>query len=298
MNDESRTAFGPFLRQAREQRGVSLQQVAATTKISARVLDALERNDTSKLPGGLFSRSFVRAYAREVGLDPEETVSRFIEAFPPDTDDRASAATSRFVDVESFESGRRTAIVLLQILGLSLLVIVAVLVYRNMHPVVQVPAEPPPIPAPAETRSQGPTTIPAGVDVGAEAEPVGTIPAIDAPAQTQGAQSLPASPPPAGVPTGSAEPVAATPETPIAVSVLAGEECWLSLRVDGQKVVARNLRPGERVQFRARSVITLWAGNAGALTLTLNGKPARTLGARGEVVTKTITLDSLNTFFQ
>jgi len=73
--------FGGKLRQARERRGISLRQIAVSTKISVAALEALERNDISKLPGGIFSRSFVRSYAIEVGLDPDETVNDFLERF-------------------------------------------------------------------------------------------------------------------------------------------------------------------------------------------------------------------------
>ena len=65
------TDFGGKLRQAREGRGVSLSQIAAATKISVVSLEALERNDLSRLPGGIFSRAFVQSYAQEVGLDPD-----------------------------------------------------------------------------------------------------------------------------------------------------------------------------------------------------------------------------------
>ena len=61
MAKEPAVDFGTFLRQAREKRGVSLQQVSATTKISVRVLESLEKNDPRKLPGGIFSRAFVRS---------------------------------------------------------------------------------------------------------------------------------------------------------------------------------------------------------------------------------------------
>lgn len=73
--------FGGKLREARERRGVSLRQIAASTKIAVAALEALERNDWSKLPGGIFTRAFVRSYAIEVGLDPEETVREFLEQF-------------------------------------------------------------------------------------------------------------------------------------------------------------------------------------------------------------------------
>jgi cytoskeletal protein RodZ len=74
--------FGARLREARERRGLSLREIADATKIAARSLEALERNDIARLPGGIFSRAFVRAYAVHVGLDPEETISEFMATFP------------------------------------------------------------------------------------------------------------------------------------------------------------------------------------------------------------------------
>ena len=76
--------FGGKLRDARERRGISLRQIANATKISIGALEALERNDISKLPGGIFSRAFVRSYAIEVGLDPDATIQEFIAQFPND----------------------------------------------------------------------------------------------------------------------------------------------------------------------------------------------------------------------
>jgi cytoskeletal protein RodZ len=73
--------FGSKLKNAREERGLSLQDIAATTKISPVALEALEHNDYSRLPGGIFSRAFVRAYALEVGLDAEAMVQEFLTDF-------------------------------------------------------------------------------------------------------------------------------------------------------------------------------------------------------------------------
>src|SRR5881396_4345341 len=77
--------FGTKMKRARERRGVSLRQIANATKISVAALEALERNDISRLPGGIFSRAFVRSYAIEVGLDPEATIQEFIAQFPHDS---------------------------------------------------------------------------------------------------------------------------------------------------------------------------------------------------------------------
>ena len=69
--------LGSRLKRAREERGVQLKDIAVRTKISAAALEALERNDFTRLPGGIFGRSFVRAYALEIGLDPDSTVTAF-----------------------------------------------------------------------------------------------------------------------------------------------------------------------------------------------------------------------------
>ena len=85
LADRVETDFGPRMKRAREAKGVSLRQIAETTKLSVRVLEALERNDISLLPGGIYSRAFVRSFAVEVGMDPEQTVREFIAQFPHDS---------------------------------------------------------------------------------------------------------------------------------------------------------------------------------------------------------------------
>jgi cytoskeletal protein RodZ len=79
---EPAAAFGPRLRQERERRQISLTSIAANTKISRSLLEALERDDVSRWPTGIFRRSFVRSYAEAIGLDPDEVVREFMERFP------------------------------------------------------------------------------------------------------------------------------------------------------------------------------------------------------------------------
>src|ERR1044072_7612369 len=81
----SESDFGSGMGEVRERRGVSLRQIADATKISVRALEALERNDISQLPGGIFSRAFVRSYAAKIGADPEQTVRDFLSQFPHDS---------------------------------------------------------------------------------------------------------------------------------------------------------------------------------------------------------------------
>lgn len=73
-------AFGEKLRKQREQRGIALDAISNTTKISTRMLRALEDEHFDQLPGGVFNKGFVRAYARQVGLDEEEAVADYLTA--------------------------------------------------------------------------------------------------------------------------------------------------------------------------------------------------------------------------
>ncbi len=70
--------FGENLRRERELRGISLHEIAEATKISARFLQALEQDRFDVLPGGLFRRTFVRQYAKHVGLDADRVVAEFL----------------------------------------------------------------------------------------------------------------------------------------------------------------------------------------------------------------------------
>jgi transcriptional regulator with XRE-family HTH domain len=77
-----REAFGPNLRRARLRRGISLQQIASDTNVSEVLWAAMEKNDFSRWPNGIFARAYIRDYAKMVGLDPEATVDEFCRWFP------------------------------------------------------------------------------------------------------------------------------------------------------------------------------------------------------------------------
>src|SRR6266550_2501614 len=109
MADRPPGDFGRNLREARERRGISLRQIADATKIGMSVLEALERNDISRLPGGIFSRAFVRSYATEVGLDPEATIQEFIARFPQESVTAGHPASTQGEDHQAIESDRRSA---------------------------------------------------------------------------------------------------------------------------------------------------------------------------------------------
>lgn len=90
MND-ARQAFGLTLRTRREHIGISLQNIAESTKISVAMLSGLERGDVSRWPKGIFRRSFFREYAVAIGLSPEPLLNDFVRLFP---DDAAAASAA------------------------------------------------------------------------------------------------------------------------------------------------------------------------------------------------------------
>ncbi len=73
-------SFGATLKRERESRRISLREIAETTKINIRYLEALEADRFAALPGGVFSRGFVRAYASYIGIDPDATLRDYNEA--------------------------------------------------------------------------------------------------------------------------------------------------------------------------------------------------------------------------
>jgi transcriptional regulator with XRE-family HTH domain len=81
MNTAS-LSFGRRLRLGRERLGISLEAIAASTKINRSLLADLERDDVSKWPGGIYRRAFVREYAAAIGLPAELVVAEFNELFP------------------------------------------------------------------------------------------------------------------------------------------------------------------------------------------------------------------------
>src|SRR5436190_819375 len=90
--------FGARLRQQRERQQIALTSIAEQTKISLSLLEALERNDLSHWPAGIFRRSFIRAYARSIGLEPDVVVRELGEVHP-DPVDVVSAASGVLPDV-------------------------------------------------------------------------------------------------------------------------------------------------------------------------------------------------------
>jgi len=105
---EPAATFGPRLRQERERRQISLDSIAENTKIGRSLLEALERDDVSRWPTGIFRRSFVRSYAEAIGLDADEILKEFLERFP---DPWAAPAPAPAIESETRPHERRDGFV-------------------------------------------------------------------------------------------------------------------------------------------------------------------------------------------
>ncbi|HSO76886.1 MAG TPA: helix-turn-helix transcriptional regulator, partial [Blastocatellia bacterium] len=78
--------LGEELRRKREERAITLAEISESTRIGTRFLKAIETDNFSTLPGGIFTRSFIRAYAKQVGMDEDEAIALYQQqvAGPPE----------------------------------------------------------------------------------------------------------------------------------------------------------------------------------------------------------------------
>jgi cytoskeleton protein RodZ len=251
--------LGERLRAAREAHGYSLREMEQRTKIPVTALEAIERGDLSRLPGGIFGRSFIRSYAREVGFDPDETVSEFHRALAQE-EREAAERTARLrlplsQDDRQFLERQRRALRALQVGALLVVALVATLVTWQVRAWLNA------TPEPAEAAPVVPTTV------------------IVPPA--------PADPVPTAVTPRSAE---------LIVEFDIVDDTWLEVTVDGGTPITRLYRSGEQYRVGATREVLLDASNAGALQLTIDGRRATPLGSVGQRVRTRITPENAGEF--
>ena len=281
--DRASGDFGGKLREARERRGVSLRQIANATKIAVSVLEALERNDISRLPGGIFGRAFVRSYAIEVGLDPETTIQEFIAQFPNDSVTVGHPGSHQVEDHQAVESDRRMAGTFLWLVLVSVPVAGVVLYFATAGR-RDAPAEPPSVEVTTPAPESRPAVDPPPPSSASALEPA----PVAAPKVTPTVPARPVTP----------APVPATAGDSLTVSITAKGPCWVSATVDGQRMIERLMQPGERSTLEVKREMVLTAGDGGALAVTLNGAAAKPLGKSGEVVTARYTLTNFKNYVQ
>ena len=244
------TSFGASLRRERELRGVSLQEIAASTKIGVSMLQAIEDDRFDKLPQGLFVRGFVREYARFLALDEQKILTELsFHASQVEVVNQAAGAPGRRVS-SRFATRLVNGGLLAGVFGL-----VAILILSP------------------RLTSTGPAAAPVpAVDAPAPAAPDAQIPGTQV--ASNGASVLPGA---------VASPSASVLPQPLQLTLTATEDCWIGLDVGGDRVENWVLKKGESFSIVARQNASLAVGNAGGLLVAIDSGPARPLGNRGEV---------------
>jgi cytoskeleton protein RodZ len=293
--------IGAHLREARERAGITLRDVASATKISVPALESLERNDTSRLPGGIFVRAFVRAYAAHVGLDPEDAVRRFVARFPDaaadDSPARFEGGAERIGVDDAQRAGRMWRVVWF------VLPLVGVVVFFVFGGRLTCWGEQTP---PAGTRVEAqPEQVPPGpaapILTTPAPPPSSELPASAAAVPAQGAIVPQADPQQSAAPAPVAaadQQAAPAQEGRFQLTLTSRALCWVTVRSNGAILYTGTMKAGERKDVDVWGRVSLTVGNAGVMDIAINGQPARPLGDEGKVVTALMNIENLKTFLQ
>ena len=264
--------IGAQLKRARIARKQSIEDVSSATKINTSMIRAIESDAFAKLPGGLFTRGFLRAYAREVGVDPEEIVDRYRSQFEGEAPAPAAPAQPEeqvissvrppvVVDEETTYSRR------IQVLQLFVIVLIVALYFSlSRRPRTEASSDTNPDVPVAEVAQQPQTPNP---------EPPK---ADNTPVATNGTAAN------------------APPQKGVTLELHPQGPCWVQATAEGQKLYAKLMDAGETASVTVNNDVTLRVGDPGTLAFTLDGAPGRPLGPAGQPVTVHISPENYKTF--
>jgi cytoskeletal protein RodZ len=272
------STLGAYLRSLREAKGGSLEDMARSTRVGIRHLEALEEERIADLPSPVFVRGFIRAYCSFLRESPEAALARYeelmggrvaVQAASAPLGPRTTWASSSLV----------VGLALLLVLGLGLIVLNLTVKRPVGTSVTAARIKPAPAAEPTVT-APPPTPQPAAKAVPAHQGP--------APGPATSAEpARPASPPaqtasPAS-PAAPAVPAKAGPE-PQRLVIRAVEPTWVRVQTDESRIAEELLPAGASREWTAERRFLLTIGNAGGIELTLNGKSLAPLGAKGTVI--------------
>ena len=260
MGEKSSLTFGEELRRERIIRDVSLEEISAATKISIRLLTALEASDVSRLPAPVYSRGFIRAYSRHLGLDPDEMVNAYLADVAPEKkreagDSRKGLLRSRFL------RGRRAAgTIVVSVTGI--LLVLGLIARPQRRPVTSASVAPREL-APVSFKNVSVSPGPAIVS----------------------AQDVAIAAPPLAAPDAAPEKTSLDARS-VGVSMVLefDQDSWTEVWADGQSLYVGMIRSGVRREFQAREGFRLTLGNAGGVRVTVDGRALEPLGQAGQVV--------------
>ena len=271
-------SVGEVFKQVREAKGLTLEEVASKTRIHPEFLKALEEGNFAKLPDQVFAKGFVRAYARSLGMDEEDTIRRFGESAGAFYGRQGEQERLRLQQADDERRRRANRKITVAAVGVALLGLV-LLVSREQSAVFS----PRPTTEPASSKATAP--VPTAKSSGG---PVATQPGGDSSAGTPPSpvareESIP-------LKSTAIEPLAELPlervpadKPPLVLDLEALELSWVVVQVDGASPHEALLRAGERIRWKGKDRFTITLGNAGGVRVVFNGKPQGPFGPIGKV---------------
>jgi cytoskeleton protein RodZ len=317
-------SFGEKLKKEREKRSITLEQISTSTKIGTRMLQALEEDKFNQLPGGIFNKGFVRAYARCVGLDEDQTIADYLEASGEALPQPEAVPEVHIAEPVAETPSRGLPWGIFAAILLLIAIVLSIWSYRTRehadHPAPARPAEPvpqnsaenstvpantatQPAPAPATPQSVSPVAQPAPdstksvstiAPTTTTTSPAASTTSAAPPSSTSALSSSPVSAPTkqAQAPVATTTQPAATPPAPRAtaagefvVIVRARENSWVAITADGSSVANEVMEPGSEHVIHARKQVDVRSGNTGAVDFFFNGKKLPRQGDYGQVKT-------------
>ena len=279
QDDESRGGIGRLLEQKRKERGLSLEEVEQATKIRKRYLKGLEREDYAILPDAVYARGFLKTYANYLGLDGQALSQQLKNSTKPHRErgiDHNPSPEGDFEEPLVSSSGLRgvqkrtistSAMVTLIVAVLALTAVIGTLYFVGRG--VQVSNEDNP-PNQEQQNAAGREKAPeAGSANEGAVESKGTADDTEKPADTK--QSAP-------------------PDKLRVLVNVRERPSWILIRTDGTAAYKQVAQPGFSQTFEARNRVFIKSGDAGAVTVEINGQDEGALGGAGEIVARRYTL--------
>ncbi len=265
-------SFGARLKREREQRKITLDDVSVSTKIATKFIVALEEEHFDQLPGGIFNKGFVRAYARHLGLDENQAIADFVAAsapslpeIPPEETPVLAAMAVRVP--ESKQKSRSNDGIPWGMVAAGLLIVAFAFALWGYH-----------------SREKRDPRVGAPKPVQTEQTPPATP-------QTASPAPQPPSTGPSAVAPEAATPAAApaTQAGVFSVLIKAREDSWVSITADGNPILEDTLPAAAEKSVDAHNLIVIKSGNVGALDVWFNGRQLAPQGHEKQV--KTLTFD-------
>lgn len=256
--DSQKRSVGAYLREARESRGLPLDEAARVTRIGKNYLLAIEGEMYEKLPNPAYIKGFLRVYAGYLGLSGDEVVAMYDSSLASPPSAQASPEPAKVGPQR--RRGGKPAGAGRWLVPLVLLVVVAVTAYfvrgreEKAGTGPSLPAQPKAAAVPAPVQPSFSSAIRKPEPVTATAEP------------RKSEAALPGGEPRAG----------------IILKLKVNQDCWLNITIDGVISQQYDLKAGDLIEWKGEKVFALDLGNAGGIEAEFNGKPLKPFGEPGK----------------